>query len=174
MQNPWASTAPMSQCRPCGRATPRWSVVGGGQPVATASSAGLPGTKAWVRVGPPLLARVGLRMALSGTSGHDIAGSRRKARHPGSAIVAKEVEVVGCNGTWVSIRVTRKIVDLGAVRGGVAGDQRTGEGQGAPLYTPPPPKPAELPERVLFLRVRVPIVIHAAANRRPNCPRGCC
>ena len=32
---------------------------GGGQPVVTASSAGLPGTKACVSVGPPLLARVG-------------------------------------------------------------------------------------------------------------------
>src|SRR5262245_35209109 len=48
-----------------GRPKPRWSVFGGGQPEAMASMAGLPLTRAWVLVGPPLLARVVSRMAVS-------------------------------------------------------------------------------------------------------------
>ena len=54
------SNAPMSQAAPCGRATPRWSIVTG-MPSASlqsktgiASMAGLPGKRAWVWVGPPL------------------------------------------------------------------------------------------------------------------------
>src|ERR1700682_1469926 len=43
----------MSHSGPCGRLTPRWSVDGGGHSSA-ASIAGLPGSRAWVRVGPPL------------------------------------------------------------------------------------------------------------------------
>ena len=66
--------------------------------------------------------------------------------------MAKEVEVVGGDGAWAIVRVVRRIVDFGAVGGGVTGDQRVGEGQGADA-----------------------IVIHAAATvGRPNCPRGCC
>src|ERR1700675_2373241 len=48
------SYAPMSHAAPWGRAMPRWSVDGGGQPLVTASIAGLPGRRAWVCVGPPL------------------------------------------------------------------------------------------------------------------------
>src|ERR1700716_3995679 len=53
----WASSnAPMSQAIPWGRRTPRWSVLGGGQPGLPASTAGLPAVRAWVSVGPPLFA----------------------------------------------------------------------------------------------------------------------
>src|SRR5439155_1337861 len=47
------STAPMSHAAPCGRATPRSSVAGGGQPAA-ASIAGLParGTRVSRKLGP--------------------------------------------------------------------------------------------------------------------------
>ena len=45
----------MSQAVPCGRATPRWSTAGGGQPAAV-SIAGLPTSSACVIVGPPLSA----------------------------------------------------------------------------------------------------------------------
>src|SRR3954447_9232958 len=54
----------MSQPFPCGLFTPRWSVVSGGRagaqrlaPLGMALSAGLPFSKAMVRVGPPLLAK---------------------------------------------------------------------------------------------------------------------
>ena len=50
-----SSYAPMSQLAPCGRVTPRWSVVGQSAAFA-ASIAGLPGSRAWVWVGPPLSA----------------------------------------------------------------------------------------------------------------------
>src|SRR5688572_17270146 len=46
----------MSQRAPCGRVMPRWSVLGGGQPLSTPSMAGLPGSSACVCVEPPLLA----------------------------------------------------------------------------------------------------------------------
>ena len=50
-----SSKAPESQASPCGRPTPRWSVVGGGQaPCPTKSTAGLFGWSPMVRVGPPL------------------------------------------------------------------------------------------------------------------------
>ncbi len=41
----WHSKEPISQALPCGRETPRWSVAGGGQPLA-ASMAGLPAESA--------------------------------------------------------------------------------------------------------------------------------
>ena len=44
---------------------PQRPPLGGGQCAGPALMAGLPGTRAWVRVGPPLLASVGSRMALS-------------------------------------------------------------------------------------------------------------
>src|SRR3972149_5707597 len=47
----------MSHAAPWGRATPRWSVAGGGQSELPASMAGLPARRAWVWVGPPLFAR---------------------------------------------------------------------------------------------------------------------
>src|SRR4051812_41883708 len=56
------SKAPISQDAPCGRVPPRWSVVSAAPAalvqlaVGTALSAGLGESKAWVWVGPPLLA----------------------------------------------------------------------------------------------------------------------
>src|SRR5439155_5385044 len=51
-----ASCAPMSQAGTCGRVTPRWSVAG--HPTSSpASIAGLPGSRARVKVGPPLSRR---------------------------------------------------------------------------------------------------------------------
>src|SRR5215208_2743545 len=49
------SKEPMSDAAPCGRATPRWSVVAPKE--SPLSMAGLPASKAWVFVGPPLSAR---------------------------------------------------------------------------------------------------------------------
>ena len=45
----------MSGAMPWGRGTPRWSVVTPAT-ATPASMAGLPGSRAWVRVGPPLSA----------------------------------------------------------------------------------------------------------------------
>lgn len=64
-----SSNALMSHLAPWGLETPRWSVVGGGQSVSTASTAGLPINSACVGVEPPLSASVGFRMAFRGTSG---------------------------------------------------------------------------------------------------------
>src|SRR3954452_23334014 len=50
-----ASTAPLSQATPCGRADPRWSTAGQSTPTA-ASRAGLPSSRPCVCVGPPLSA----------------------------------------------------------------------------------------------------------------------
>ena len=47
------SNAPMSQATPCGLVTPRWS-VSGQEALSPASMAGLPGSSAWVSMGPPL------------------------------------------------------------------------------------------------------------------------
>src|SRR4051812_41560283 len=44
----------MSHRGPAGRAAPRWSVLGGGQPLSTPSMAGLPLSSACVCVSPPL------------------------------------------------------------------------------------------------------------------------
>src|SRR5829696_1800052 len=75
-----SSKDPESQASPCGRSTPRWSVLGGGQaPSATRSTAGLSGRRAMVWVGPPLSARP--------------AGSRRGsvlAREPVSGVKPQE------------------------------------------------------------------------------------
>ncbi len=49
------SYAPMSQTPPLGRATPRWSVAGQVALLAVLI-AGLPASRAWVSVAPPLLA----------------------------------------------------------------------------------------------------------------------
>src|SRR3954462_8544395 len=50
----------MSQAGPCGRVTPRWSEAG--QSAAEAASiAGLPASRAWVRLGPPLAANGPIR-----------------------------------------------------------------------------------------------------------------
>ena len=68
------SYAPMSQVAVAspspsnGRAAPRWSVAGGGQSPLPASIAGLPASRACVKVGPPLLAstsRSGLALLMS-------------------------------------------------------------------------------------------------------------
>jgi hypothetical protein len=63
---PVSHAIPPSLLPSCGLGTPRWSLAGGGQvPWVTESMVGLPATKAWVRVGPPLLASVVLRMFAS-------------------------------------------------------------------------------------------------------------
>ena len=47
------SNPPMSLATPCGRANPRWSVAGA-MLSSPLSMAGLPASRAWVKVGPPL------------------------------------------------------------------------------------------------------------------------
>src|SRR5262249_58027757 len=64
------STAPMSHRTPCGRETSRWSSASqAGSPLPgaagfPASMSGLPGSGAWVGVGPPLSCK-GPRLALT-------------------------------------------------------------------------------------------------------------
>src|SRR5581483_9181610 len=69
-----SSNAPMSHAGPCGRVTPRWSVAGQPAPVAgTASMAGLSGSSARVRVGPPFSAR-GPNSGSTLAPGHVVSG----------------------------------------------------------------------------------------------------
>ena len=58
--------------------------------------AGLPGTSAWVCVGPPLKASTGLRMLLSWTpaGGTISVGPGVKPYHPGVAVEPKRLLVV--------------------------------------------------------------------------------
>ena len=59
----WTSNAPISTVPLLMRGSPRWSAVSpaGMRALLPASRAGLPGSRAWVCVGPPLLARTASR-----------------------------------------------------------------------------------------------------------------
>src|SRR5919202_2621273 len=70
---PMSQTAVPSPLPSTGRLAPRWSVLSTGLAAQTllspASMAGLLASRAWVRVGPPLSARVGLRTVVKTLAG---------------------------------------------------------------------------------------------------------
>src|SRR6187399_2178237 len=87
----------MSQAAPCGRATPRWSVLAQ-VAVLPASSATLPGCSAIVRVGPPLLASVPSR----GSTGAPDVPTRSEERR-----VGKECSLL-CRSRWSPYHYKKK------------------------------------------------------------------
>src|SRR6185369_11094364 len=98
----------MSQAAPSGRGMPRWSVGWQSPSSGLASMAGLPGTRLWVWVGPPLLARVVCKIALRSVG--------KEGLGIGQAAVAEEVVVVGSDGTGA-------VVHLCARAGGITGEE---------------------------------------------------
>ncbi len=115
------SNAPISQCNPCGRVTPRWS-VGRQERSLPASSAGLPGSRAWVKVPPPLSASGPMRREAREVSGFG---------KPAGTCVVEVIPEGGYGSAAVAARVfrqdgiehmnRRRAVQSAGARGGVAG-----------------------------------------------------
>ena len=79
--------------------------------------------------------------------GHQIGGAGREAGDASHAVHPKQIEVVGRHRADVG-------ENLRAFGGGIARNQRPGQGEEAVRFATPPPVLAELPEMVLWVRVR--------------------
>ena len=93
---------------------------------------------------------------------YDIGGAGSEAHHPGVAVDAKEVVVVG-NDSAIEV-----VENLRPGGGSVACDQRADQSEGAVAVVTSRRRrcsTAELPEMVLLVTVRVPTVPHTAASR---------
>src|SRR5215203_1153559 len=124
------SKAPMSQAAPCGRLTPRWSVAGGGHSTA-ASIAALPGSKAWVCVGPPLSASGPSRGSAESAKPQSLPGH---SRLPPSSVTGRPAQFPP------SLLATIVLLSVAVL----------------PFPMPPPLLLALLPEMVELFTVRVP------------------
>src|SRR5829696_3957549 len=115
----------------------------------TASTAGLPEGKVWVRVGPPLLASVVLRMALSDCVGTISVGPGLNPSTPALPSWPNRLKLLAMTVCWLSnsgadplLAVLPEINVRLSVR--------------VPRLLTPPPEEPVLPEIVVLVRVKVP------------------
>src|SRR5580765_467865 len=137
-----------------GRTKRRWSLEGQSL-LGAASTAGLPGTSAWVKVDPPLLARIGLRMASIGLADTMSALPGLKPRMPEAPSCPNRLKL---STTTVpeeeKLLISEPEGRLPETR--LRARMRVLEPNAEKLLYTPPPVSAALPEIVLLCKVRRP------------------